>query len=128
MTVSSVRRGSEVTFSTRMGVTDVQVTGATLPVGVPDVPGLAEPGGNGVPVRTPRARPGLPLGASGLPVTEDRRSWRWPDPLGAPAWAWPPPLCSMLQPPRASVVINSPGMINAVARADASSAATSWSA
>ena len=92
----------------------MQETGATLPVGVPDVPGLGA-GGNRVPVTDPDGEAGLPLGASGLPVTGPV-GVAVSVTLGVAGGAWPPPLCSMLQPPKAMVVINSPGMINAVAR------------
>ena len=76
----------------------------------------------------PEGEAGLPLGASGLPVTEDVGLPVPEIPAGTLGEGWFPPLCSMLQPPRATVMINKPGMINAVARVAVPSAATSWSA
>ncbi len=96
-----------------MGVTDVQVTGATLPVGVPELPGLGESGGNGVPVTEPEGEAGLPLGARGLPVTVGLPEAEDSVGLGV---GWFPPLCNMPQPLRVTAVINKPGTINVVAR------------
>ena len=96
-----------------MGVTDVQLTDATLPVGVPDVGGLGEPVGSIVPL--PEGDAGLPLGASGLPVTEDVGLPVPDDSAGTLGEGWFPPLCSRLQPPNATVMINKPGRISAVA-------------
>jgi hypothetical protein len=93
-----------------MGVTAVQLTGAALPLGVPEPPGVANPVGLPDCVGGSEGEAGLPLGdpvgALGLA-----------GPLSVPVGVgWFPPPDSTLQPNPATAVIKMPGKISFVAR------------
>ncbi|HEY5848995.1 MAG TPA: hypothetical protein VIT42_19605 [Microlunatus sp.] len=104
-----MRRGSDVTFSTLMGVTDVQLTGAALPRGVPEPPGLTDP------VGLPDTDGGTE-GEAGLPLGDPLGLFGLAVPLSvAVGVGWLPPPDSTVQPDTARPVIKMPGKISFVA-------------